>query len=61
MTFLQLIGIIGAFTIFVFVSWWCINQDCSDNIDKYLMQKLNELEQEVKELKEELSKLRKQL
>lgn len=56
MTFLQLIGIIGAFTIFVYVSWWCINQDSRTDIDEYLMQKLNELEQEVKELKEEFEK-----
>lgn len=31
MTSLQIIGIIGAFTIFVLVSWWCINHDCSNN------------------------------
>lgn len=83
MTFLQLIGIIGAFTIFVFVSWWCTNHNCSNNsqwqkaidkmaeekfpymwketrptVDKYVMQKLIELEQEVKELKEKLNKIK---
>lgn len=86
MTSLQIIGIIGAFTIFVLVSWWCINNDCSNNaqwkramekmteekfpymwketqptVDKFILQKLIELEQEVKELKQELNKLREQL
>lgn len=82
MTFLQLIGVIGAFTVFVLTSWWCTNNDCSNNaqwkramekmteekfpymwkqtqptIDKFILQKLIELEQEVKELKEKLNKI----
>lgn len=86
MTFLQLIGVIGAFYVFVLISLWCVNNDCSNNaqwkramekmteekfpymwkqtqptIDKFILQKLIELEQEVKELKQELNKLREQL
>ena len=43
MTFLQLIGVIGAFTIFVLVSWWCIKHDCSNNAQwKRAMEKMTE-------------------
>lgn len=81
MTFMQIICVIGLFTIFVLVAWWCLNTNCDNNsqwqkaidkmteekfpymwketrptVDKYVMQKLDELEQEVKELKEKLNK-----
>lgn len=43
MTFLQLIGVIGAFIIFMLVTWWCTKNDCSNNAQwKRAIEKMRE-------------------
>ena len=58
MTPLELICVIGALTIFVFVVWWFVGQDCGTTTDQYIIEQLIDLDQGVKKLKVEIKGLR---